>query len=448
MHNMTTGSPIKRILYFSIPLLIGNIFQLVYNMVDTFIVGRTMGVEALAGIGASSSVMFLILGFAQGITAGLAIPLAQAFGAKDYRRVKRSVCISWSIALAVSLILTGLSTYFLRDILVFMQTPSEIIQYTYDYLIVIFSCCVITMLYNLLSNMMRALGDSRTPLYFLICAALTNIVLDYIFIVNFKIGVAGAGVATVISQAVSVVLCLIAIYRKWPLLQLTFKANMLPKDEFLYHARIAFPMAFQSSIIAIGSISVTVALNNLGPLAVASYAAATKIDQVVILILMSFGIAMATYVGQNFGAKEYARIQQGVRQVTFLSVGIAIISGCLLILFGSYLVSFFADGPAGQDMLAYGQRFFNFTGPAYWLLALLFIYRYTLQGLGDSVIPTIAGIMELIMRMSAAMILSQTMGFDGPAIASPLAWFGAVVPLAIAYHRRKHHLERLRPANQ
>ena len=447
MHNMTTGSPLKRILYFSIPLLIGNIFQLIYNMVDTFIVGRTMGVDALAGIGAAGSVMFLILGFAQGITAGLAIPLAQAFGAKDYRRVKRSVSISWAIALLVSIMLTALSTYFLRDILVFMQTPSEIIQYTYDYLIVIFSCCTVTVLYNLLSNMMRALGDSRTPLYFLICAALTNIVLDYVLIVNFNMGVAGAGVATVISQGVSVVLCLIAIYRKWPLLQLTFKSNMFPKAEVLYHTRIAFPMAFQSSIIAIGSISVTVALNNLGSLAVASYAAATKIDQVVILILMSFGIAMATYVGQNFGAKEYERIRQGVRQVTFLSVGIAIVSGILLMLFGSYLVSFFADGQAGQDMLVYGQRFFNFTGPAYWLLALLFIYRYTLQGLGDSVIPTLAGIMELMMRMSAALILSQTMGFDGPAIASPLAWFGAVVPLSIAYHRRKYHLDKLRPAH-
>lgn len=440
MNNMTTGSPIRRIIHFAIPLLIGNIFQLIYNMVDTFIVGRTMGVDALAGIGSSGSVMFLILGFAQGITAGLAIPLAQAFGAKDFAKVKRTVFISWIIALLVALCLTLISVYFLDDILITMQTPQEIYPYSYAYLHVIFSFSIITMMYNLLSNMMRALGDSRTPLYFLAIAAIVNIILDYTLIVHFHLGVAGAGIATVTAQGLSVLLCFIAIYRKWPLLQVEPHLSSIRRDEVLYSSKIAFPMAFQSSIIAIGAIAVTVALNGLGPIAVASYAAATKVDQVVILILMSFGITMATYVGQNFGAQEYERIRQGVRQVTYFSVAIAIVSGIILFFFGRHLVGMFANN---QEMLVYGQTYFYITGPAYWILALLFIYRYTLQGLGNSLVPTIAGIMELFARMGAAILLSQWIGFAGPSIASPLAWIGATIPLAYTYHTTKHHFDRL-----
>ena len=223
MKGMTKGSPLKNIVLFSIPLIIGNFFQLLYNMVDSFIVGRTLGVNALAGLGASGSLMFFILGFSQGFTSGLSIPTAQAFGAEDYPKVKRSVFINWLSSILIGLILTCISTYFLRDILLFMNTPTEIIDYTYDYLKIIFGGMLMTILYNMLSNLMRALGDSRTPLYFLVVAMLTNIVLDYIFIVYFHWGTFGAGVATIISQGVSVVLLMWTIRRKWPLLQIDWK---------------------------------------------------------------------------------------------------------------------------------------------------------------------------------------------------------------------------------
>lgn len=441
MNDMTQGSPLKKIVIFAIPLIIGNIFQLFYNMADTFIVGKTMGLEALAGIGASGSVLFLILGFSQGFTAGLSIPIAQAFGAKDMEKVKRSVLLNWILALSVSIILTMLSTIFLRQILIFMGTPENIIEYTYSYLNVIFTYMTVTVLYNMLNNMMRSLGDSRTPLYFLICAALTNIVLDYVFIVYFGMGVAGAGIATIISQSLAVVLCLVAIYRHWPLLRLQFSHVDIRKDELFYHCKIAFPMAFQASIIAIGAISVTMALNKLGAVAVASFSAAQKIEQVVILILMSFGVAMATYVGQNFGAKQFERIRQGVKQITILSILVSVFFGIIMVVFGRYIVAFFISGPDSEQMLAYGKIFFNLSGPCYWLLSLLFVYRYTLQGLGDSFVPTIAGIMELFMRVGAAFILSDYIGFAGPAVASPLAWVGALIPLSWTYHRKKHRLE-------
>lgn len=441
LKGMTTGSPIKNIVLFSVPLIIGNFFQLLYNMVDSFIVGRTLGVNALAGVGASGSLMFFIIGFSTGFTSGLAIPTAQAFGAEDYVKVKRSVMINWLSALGVGLILTVFSVYYLRDILILMNTPTEIIEYTYDYLKIIFGGMIMTILYNMLSNLMRALGDSRTPLYFLVVAMITNIILDYVFIVHLHMGTFGAGFATIISQGAAVVLLLWTIQRKWPLLQVDFKYLKAKKDELFHHWKIAIPMAFQSSIIAIGSLSVTFALNQLGPLAVAGFTASQKIDQVVNLILMSFGVAMATYVGQNYGAGKFERIKQGVRAVTFLTLSVAIVAGLILAFFGGYVVTIFADSSSQADIFAFGSKYFAYMAPFYWLLSLLFIYRYTLQGLGHSLIPTIAGIMELIMRVIAAFVLSKYLGFIGIVLASPLAWIGAVIPLSIAYHKRKNKLD-------
>lgn len=443
MNDMTSGSPLKKVVLFSIPLIIGNLFQLLYNMVDTFIVGRTMGLEALAGIGAAGSVSFLILGFSQGFTAGLAIPVAQAYGARDYRKLQRSVLLNWILALCISVILIILSSVFLRPILTFMNTPSEIIEYTYSYLNIIFKFMFVTVMYNMLNNMMRSLGDSRTPLYFLIIAALTNVVLDYVFIIYLGWGVGGTAIATIMSQALAVTLCLIAIHKRWRILKVRFDIGIY-KEELLYHLKIALPMAFQSSIIAIGTIAVTMALNSLGAIAVASYSAAQKVDQVVILILMSFGVAMATYVGQNFGAKKFDRIRHGVRVISILSVVVALVAGVILILFGKELVALFVSGSDSEKMIEFGAMYFRMNGPMYWVLSLLFIYRYTLQGLGDSKIPTLAGIMELIMRVMAAVILGRLYGFIGLSFSSPLAWIGAVIPLITTYHYRKNRLNELK----
>lgn len=440
---MTTGSPLKKVVLFSIPLIIGNLFQLLYNMVDTFIVGRTMGLEALAGIGAAGSVAFLILGFSQGFAAGLSIPIAQAYGARDYHKLQRSVLINWILAIGVSLVMTTFSLIILRPLLTLMNTPEAIINYTYQYLSIIFGWMIITVFYNILNNMMRSLGDSRTPLYFLIVAALTNIVLDYAFIVYLGWGVGGTAIATIMSQALAVALCLWAIRQKWPILKLRLDVG-IKKPELIYHLKIALPMAFQASIIAVGSISITAALNALGPVAVAAYSAAQKVDQVVILILMSFGVAMATYVGQNFGARKFDRIRLGIKKVSMLSMAVAIMAGILLNVFGRQLVMMFVSGPDALLMVDYGRQYFLMNGPFYWVLALLFVYRYTLQGLGDSKIPTLAGFMELVMRVLAAFTLGPLIGFYGLAISSPLAWIGATIPLAFTFHRRAHRLEELK----
>lgn len=443
MNDLTTGSPIKKIIRFSIPLIIGNLFQLLYNMVDTFIVGRTMGVEALAGIGLAGGLTFLILGFAQGFTAGTAIPLAQAYGAKDFQKVKRSVAVNLLLTATVSLILTGISTYFLWDLLLWMNTPANIIQYAYDYIFVIFLGMIVTVSFNMLSNMLRAIGDSRTPVIALVITTLVNIVLDYVFIVYFGWGVAGASIATVIAQVIAILICLYVIKKDIYVLQVEAKDLKVNKGDLIQHIRLGLPMGFQTSIIAIGSVSVSMALNNLGADAVAGHAAAYRVDQLVVQVLMSFGIAMATYVGQNYGAGEYGRIILGVKQTAFLSVGVAILFGILFIIAGGNLTAIFGDAGSRDILAHYGQQFFFYTGFFYWILALLFIFRYTLQGLNESLIPTLAGLMELVMRVLAAFMLTPLIGFTGIVIANPMAWLGSVAVLVPAYIIKYRQLKAL-----
>lgn len=435
--DMTSGKPIKLIWNFTIPLLIGNLFQQLYNMADTFIVGRTIGVHALASVGSTGSIIFLILGFANGLTAGLAIPLAQRYGAKDYLGVKRSFYVSILISAVVAILLTILSMVFCRQILEVMQTPVEIIDGAYDYLMVIFAGIFSSMAFNLLSNIFRSIGDAKTPLYFLVIACIMNIILDVVFIAGFRMGVEGAGYATVLSQIFSALACIIYIWKKIPILRLNSKDFVAESSDVKEHVRISFPMAFQSSIIAIGAIIIQITLNQLGATAVAAYTAAQKIDQVAILPMMSFGVTMATFVAQNYGAKKYDRIWRGVRDCIKLSLTFAISVGIILNVFSPIFIRAFV-GVGHEEVVELGAIYFITNGTMYSLLSLLFIYRYTLQGVGKTFTPTVAGIMELCMRAFAAVVLSNLYGYTGATMANPLAWLGSLIPLMIAYYLFKN----------
>jgi MATE efflux family protein len=435
--DMTSGKPIKLIWNFTIPLLIGNLFQQLYNMADTFIVGRTIGVHALASVGSTGSIIFLILGFANGLTAGLAIPLAQRYGAKDYLGVKRSFYVSILISAVVAILLTILSMIFCRQILEIMQTPVEIIDGAYDYLMVIFAGIFSSMAFNLLSNIFRSIGDAKTPLYFLVIACIMNIILDVVFIAGFGMGVEGAGYATVLSQIFSALACILYIWKKIPILRLNSKDFVAESSDVREHVRISFPMAFQSSIIAIGAIIIQITLNQLGATAVAAYTAAQKIDQVAILPMMSFGVTMATFVAQNYGAKKYYRIWRGVRDCIKLSLTFAISVGIILNLFSPIFIRAFV-GVGHEEVVELGAIYFITNGTMYSLLSLLFIYRYTLQGVGKTFTPTVAGIMELCMRAFAAVVLSNLYGYTGATMANPLAWLGSLIPLMIAYYLFKN----------
>jgi putative MATE family efflux protein len=431
--NLTEGNPAKLILLFTVPLLIGNIFQQFYNIADTFIVGRTIGINALAAVGCTGSIMFLILGFAQGLTAGLSIITAQKFGAGDKNAIKESYFTGIVISMIVTIILTAISTIFARTILEAMNTPAEIIDDAYNFVFIIFLGIIASMFFNFFSNVIRALGDSRTPLIYLVVACILNIVLEFGFILIFKMGVRGAAWATVIAQGVSALLCIWYIKSNLPILKLTKDDLKISKDVFMEHVKMSLPMAFQASIIAIGALVVQFALNNLGAVSVAAYTAAQKIDTIAIQPMMSFGITMATYTAQNYGAKKYERIKEGVRKCILISVTFSISVAIINISAGNFLTAMFV-GFDEKEVISLSQIYLTSNGIFYFILSLLFIYRYTLQGLGQSFIPTVAGIMELLMRTFAAIMLSKPFGFLGVSLSNPLAWFGACIPLISAYY--------------
>lgn len=423
--NLTQGNPAKQIFLFSLPLLIGNLFQQFYNMADALIVGRTLGQNALAAVGCTGGLTFLIVGFATGLTSGMSIITARCFGAQDAEGVKRSFATSLSIGLVVTIFLTIIGLLITRPLLELLNTPPAIMDDAYSYIIVIMAFIGTCMLFNLTSNAMRAIGDGVSPLYFLVIACVLNIILDYVFILLFRMGVQGAAVATVVAQLISGVLCILYIHKKTPILQLKKEHFTFHAGDWKLHMKMGLPMGFQSSIIAIGTIVVQFALNNLGEQAVAAYTAAQKIDAFGILPLMSFGIAMATFVGQNHGADKPSRIRKGILQCSLMSVAFAVIIGCIDVFFGDALSALFLKGDITAINLSHKYLIIN--GVCYPLLALLFVFRYSLQGLGHSFIPTLAGISELVMRSLSVVLLAKFFGFSGASASNPLAWVGALV---------------------
>ncbi|MDR2819987.1 MAG: MATE family efflux transporter [Desulfovibrio sp.] len=429
---LTRGNPAKLIFFFALPLFIGNLFQQLYSIADTLIVGRILGLTALAGVGCTGSLLFLILGFVMGMTSGFSIVTAQYYGARNKTGVRRSFCAAVILAVVVAILFTLITVPLTRSILTAMLTPPEIMADAHAYLLIIFCGIGASVLFNLLSNMILALGDSKTPLVFLIIACLLNIVLDFAFILHTPMGVAGAALATVLSQIASGLLCVRYIFKKLPELRPHKKDWLLTLHDLYKPLSIGLPMGFQISVIAVGAIVLQAALNNLGPLSVAAYTAAQKIDMIGVLPMMSFGLAMATYTAQNYGARDLARISQGVRQCCVMSVSFSVAVAAVNITFGRYLIELFVGD--GQDaVIEMGQIYLTINGCMYWILALLFIFRNTLQGLGQSAVPTLAGVMELVMRTLAAVTLTAYLGFNGACMANPLAWLGAAVPLCIAY---------------
>ena len=437
--SMTSGKPAKLILLFALPLIVGNVFQQFYSMADTIIVGRTIGVNALASVGCTGSISFFVLGFVMGFTSGLAIITAQRFGAQDEEGIKTSFATSLLLGAAVSVLLTVAAVLLARPFLEILQTPPEIIDDAAAYITIIFWGIPASLLFNLASNMMRALGDSRTPLFFLIFTCCVNIALDFTFILVFHMGVAGAGVATILSQLLSGVLCMIYIMKKVPLLWVRREHFRAGKDEILRHLNIACPMAFQMSIIAIGALILQFALNGLGAVSVAAYTAAQKIDTIATMPINSLGAAMSTYSAQNYGANKIERIRKGVFQCILMSVSFSIIMGLVNIFAGSKLAAIFV-GSGEKEVLSLARTYLSINGTFYFILALLFIYRFTLQGLGKGLVPTIAGVMELVMRTASALLLVNSFGFAGACMANPLAWLGALIPLAVAYYMIMHKM--------
>jgi putative MATE family efflux protein len=436
--NLTVGPPVRLIILFTLPLLVGNLFQQLYAVTDAMVVGRLLGVDALAAVGASGSLQFLLFGFAMGASAGLAIPVARAFGAGDAAAVRRSVCAGILISAGIAVAITLIGTLGSGTLLAWMGTPPELMGSATVFLTVLFSGAVATVAFNFLSSVIRALGDSRTPLLFLVVACVLNAALVVLLIAVFKFGVGGAAAATLIAQAVSVCLCLVLIARRMPELKLRRTDWSFSAAELGESAKLGLTLGFQMSVIAIGAAVLQYGINQLGTEAVAAFTAAMRVDQVAVIPLATVGIAMSTYVAQNRGAGEWWRIRFGVFRTSVLAVILAIGLGAVITIFGTDIVRLFV-GDGNDHVVAMAHQYLILNGSLYWVLAVLFLLRNALQGLGVTAVPTIAGFMELLARSAVGLLLIEHVGFLGACLAAPLAWLGALVPVSIAWviHRRR-----------
>lgn len=430
--DLTVGEPARLIFYFTLPLLAGNVFQQLFGFVDTLIVGRFLGVEALAAVGCTGPLMFLMLGFIGGMTSGFSICTGQSFGAKDFDGVRRSAAICIALSFAASLVLTIIGVAGCRELLIAMDTPPEILDGAYSFISIIYGGVLMFVFLQMLTNLIRALGDSKMPTVIQATTLCINILLLPIAIIWLGLGIPGSAIATIVALTLGNLLCIVYIKRRVPYLHVRREDFAFDREFLLEHLRIGLPMGFQSSIIAIGAVVLQVALNGLGSVAVAAFAAAHRVDGIAIMPMMSFGIAMAAYTAQNFGAKQFGRIVEGVKKCILMSCTFSVMVALFNIYLGAEIIELFV-GAEAQQVIEYGRLLLIVTSIFYWALALLFIFRFTLQGLGQSLVPTIAGIIELFMRIAAAVFLVDWLGYLGACVAAPMAWLGALIPLAVAF---------------
>lgn len=433
--NLAVGNPAKNILFFTIPILIGNIFQQVYNLIDTIIVGKFVSTEALAAVGSTGSITFLILGSMMGLMAGITVLTSQRFGAGDMAGMRRSVASAGVIALLSCIIMTVISMTGMKGLLHLMQTPDDIFDDTYLYMMIMCAGITAQIMYNFFACVLRALGNSKVPLYFLIFSASLNVGLDLLLIIVFKMGVAGAAYATIFSQGVSAVLCLFYIIFKVPIL------NCIKKEEFFGNGslmkmqlRVGLPMAFQYSITAVGSTMVQTALNTLGSIYIAGFTAASKAEMLVNQTYMALGAAMATYSAQNVGAGDYGRVRKGFRIATLYGAIVSITMGAVLFVWGYKVTPLFVSDKI-EIVEGLVDTYMKATTVFLIPLTIVNVFRNGIQGMGYGFLPMMAGVAELIGRSIVAITATHFHSYTGICFAHPAAWVLASALLLFMYYR-------------
>ncbi|MCI6998790.1 MAG: MATE family efflux transporter [Eubacterium sp.] len=445
--DMTAGSPAKIIWNFTLPIVIGNIFQQFYTMVDTVIVGKFVGTKALAAVGATGTICFLILGFLMGLTAGFTVITSQRFGAGDMEGMRKTVGSAAVLSVVISLLMTVISMVGMKPLLKFMNTPEDIFHDTYLYIMIICAGIFAQVLYNLLASILRALGNSKTPLYFLLFSAVLNIVLDLVLIIVFHLGAPGAAYATVIAQGVSGLLCLIYIIKKVPALKLE-KSDFRP-DAHLIRTQlmIGFPMALQYSITAIGTMMVQAALNGLGSLHVAAFTAANKIEQVVTQMYVALGATMATYSAQNMGAGKVKRIHQGFMSATVISFVYAAVTGVLVYVWGYKLTGLFVSENL-DALMPLVDLYLRCVAVFFIPLAVVNVYRNGIQGMGFGFTAMLGGVAELVGRGVVAIVAAHYDSYLGICMASPMAWILAGILFIVMYCLIMKEVRRRHPSHE
>lgn len=441
---MTEGKALPLIFNFTLPLLLGNLLQQTYSLVDAAIVGKFLGIHALASVGASTSVVFLILGFCNGCCGGFSIPVAQKFGARDYTTMRRYVAVSLQLSAVMSVVLAVVTSIFCADILRMMSTPEVIFEGAYYYLLVTFIGIPCTFFYNLLSSVIRALGDSKTPFWFLLLSTVLNILLDLFCILVLDWGVAGAAIATLISQGVSAGLCYMYMMRRFEILKTTpaeRKYNGALAKRLMY---IGVPMGLQFSITAIGSIMLQSANNALGTACVAAFTAAMRIKMVFLCALESLGMAMATYTGQNYGAGKPERIWMGVKASALMMIVYWAFTFCIL-MFGARAFALLFIEPTELEILDNTELFLHISVSFFPVLGLLCILRYTIQGAGYTNLAMLSGVSEMIARVLVSLCVVPAFGYIAVCFGDPTAWVFAVaflIPAFIYVYRRMLRMKK------
>lgn len=439
--DMTTGKPAGLLLSFALPLMAGNICQQLYTMVDTMVVGQVLGVEALASLGAADWLNWLVLGIIMGFTQGFSILISQRFGAEDQDGLRKVTAMSTLLSAVIAVVVTVSSLLLAEPVLRLLNTPDNVLPGSLSYLRIIFSGSVIVTAYNMMASILRAMGDSRTPLYAMLVASVVNIGLDLLFVMGFHWGIPGAAAATVIAQGCSCLFCL-AVLRRMTVLRMT-KTDWQPDGCLCRRLfQLGLPMAFQNTVIAVGGLVIQFVINGFGFLFVAGFTATNKLYGLLELAATSFGFSMATYAGQNLGAKKYRRICEGMRSALKMAVATSVIISAAMIAFGKPVLLLFISGEPGEvaQVLDIAYTYLFIMCCLLSVLYLLHLYRSALQGMGDTVIPMVSGIAELTMRIGCALLLPIWLGQYGIYFAEIAAWAGAVVILVTFYYIRIHHL--------
>lgn len=430
--DLTTGSPLKLIITFTFPAFLGMLFQQFYNVVDTIIVGKLLGIGPLAGVGATGSLNFMVLGFCMGICNGFAIPVAQKFGAGDQVELRKFVANSLWLVAIIALVLTVPVCVYCRPILRVMNTPEDVFEYAYQYIFIIFLGIPAALLYNILAAILRSLGDSKTPVLFLALSSVLNIGLDIISIKLWGMGVDGTALATVISQGVSGVICFFYMKKRFTVLQMSREERRPDGAKMKRLCYMGIPMGLQYSITAIGSLVIQATMNGFGSVAVAGATAANRINGFLTCPIEALGASMAPYVGQNLGAGKLDRVSRGVIDASlcgFVSSGVLYV---ITWLYGAQLTGIFLDAP-DPAVTAYAVEFLRIVGAGYCLLTLVNVVRFSIQGLGFSVLAILSGVMEMIARCFAGLVIAPHIGFAAVAMGHPLAWLFADIFLIPAF---------------
>ncbi|MCH5350962.1 MAG: MATE family efflux transporter [Clostridiales bacterium] len=432
--DLTVGHPLKKALVFMVPLLIGNLFQQMYSMVDTVIVGQTLGSNALAGVGSTGGISFLIMGFVSGLCQGFSIKTSQRRGARDEEGMRNSFATGIMLTLLIISVLTVIAVFAARPLLEAMNTLPELMPYAETYITTIFSGMLFSAFYNEFASTLRAIGDSVVPLYFLIFSSFLNAGLDAMFILVLGMGVQGAAVATLLSQGISAVLTFVYMWIRYPVLRIKLRNFNVPIKSYASHLRLGIPMALQMSVVSIGMIFGQTALNSMQNAEMnAGYVAATKIDAIACSAINSIGSAVSTFVGQNYGARRYDRIKKGMRQIILFAFALSIGLGLLVIaLHRPFLRLFISDDDFNENLVSYSLTYLVFNGGFYVLLASLCSCRGALQGMGRGAVTLLSAVVEVAMRVLVALIAINLHDFNWVCACNSAAWLGAnfiLIPL-------------------